>query len=741
MINRPMSLRAGASVRASIIASELSDLTSDDSSEPELLVNEEKSHADNVDIEGFIKKITQKPLVERVSFTVATVNSFIYPLLFINFMRTFWSIQSEMLHELQTNIYYRCVTNPSIQTALTYDGATVRAEGAGLTTTSAVVCGMIATVELTRLAAKYVFDQYHYAKNPNLIKRIEAFVQTRALNNIDYEKKLRAFLFTIPYKGLMHFLDIYEDLSGMDEEIITELLALSSHWEKFAAELAWYKGELNTNYLAPIVGLSTIPAFIVTYIAAVNLSKHSTCKEFPLLTYLTDACEVNEQYENLSLITYFWDILSATGLAVYCLGLFARLVTSPMKDFRLWFYENIHKKYFASDADKWIYKNIAWGITSYIVTPAIFAYSFTRAVTLANRYSELTNCPPLFTLLLAAYTNDHSYDETCPASAKSMEISGFLGDFEIVKMDFMYFTAMCLTYLTAEIVERIFLHDPKYLSANDLVLREQLFAKAKKIQHKMTEISNLSWNITIATCVVIGLGQLYPVKHFADSVLHHDLEIIKDVTSYLGGNFSLPNNSTYTELSNAICPYDNFTAIALAEEIYLRNFNLSDLLNATIPLRLVNNHTLAYEYAPKCLDHDIFSLYFYNIPNVASGCDPILVTRTIAAFIGLYWLGISFSTGSTYMLSTAMLLLVWAGDTVKNFFENEPEEEKDDEYVDFSDLDNVDSRIYCRRASAVNIEAHNRPRTSQFGRVCNFFTCRSNSDSSAVVSSRNYRPR
>jgi hypothetical protein len=672
-------------------------------------VHPEDTTEDKFDTDNFIQEISPKSTLEKIKLTVGIGNSVIYPFLFANFIRTFWNIQSELSAELESNIYYRCQTLPVIRNAVSYDGATVRAEGAGLTTTSAVLGGLMATGCLIYLFGDFLRRQCQYASTKNLNLKIDKFIDTLELDDDKKAAVVRKFLYDLPINNIITLLQSRGSKKGLDKDSAEEMRRQISGWQKYGENLSWFQTEINSNYLTPLVVLSVIPAFVITYLAARNLSENSPCETFPLVAYLTDTCDVTEQYENLSLLTYFWDVLSLSGLSVYCLGIFAHFGTSfgELKKIRPWYYENIHKKYFATNPDQWVYKSVLWGLAAYAFTPFIFTYSFIKALNLANKYAAETNCPSLDKMLWAAYTNDQSYDDLCPASSKSMAISGFLGDFEIVKLDFMFFSLMSCSYVLADIIERCFLRPENSLSTEQKIQRQYYFNKAKQLLKKMEDIRKSSWKWTMGAIVIVGLGQLFFAKRFADDVLNHKLELIKDFSSYNISAFSIPDNSTYANLTQLLCPYDNLTAILLAETTLYGNFTLNNLLNTSLPLRLVNNHTIAFDVAEACANSGILTAYLYNIVDHSMGCDPLLVTRAIAAFVGLYWLGISFSTGSTYMLATAVYLLFWGIDSLRKCCQREVIELDDasDEYDDDSYIESEETQQNTtRRISSLNIE-------------------------------------
>lgn len=634
-----------------------------------LLVEEEiPQHA--TDIEKFIKSLNPKTAIQKVGLTATTGNFILYPALFANFMRIFWQVQGNLKTELDNNLYYRCEILPDVRTAISYDGATLRAEGAGLTTTSAGLGALVALIAAQYQLVRYFKRKNQFADTSVLTQRTDAFVKSLRLNNTDDEKKILHFLLDAPAAKLTTLLDKDRCKKGLTLEIMHEIQLMGSPWERFADELAWFRGEVNTSYLMPIVGLSTIPAFIVTFIAAYKLSQESSCGTFPLVAYLSDTCDVTEQYQNLSLLTYFWDVLSVTGLSVYCGVLLMRLLTAygPLQGMRDWFYENIHQKYFQADPDTWIYRKLVWRIMSTVFTPAILAYSFVEAYKLANNYLTEMNCPSMDSLIWSIYTDSLTDDAYCPASEKSMAIAGFLGDFEIVKVDFMLFTVTFFSYLCTALYEKFGMRAYDDLSATEKAARDKLFKFAKAMLAKFDDISNLSWDFAIGACIIVGILQFFPIKNFADTILHNDLETFENMNS------SLPLNTTYDNdtlplLLSTFCPFDNLTAIFL-DQMNMTSFNVSDIdfsqfINSTLPVRLIENTTLGFQIAPACPHHEITSVYLHNIAGIDSGCDPLLETRAIGGFVGPYWLGISFVSGGVYLLATATQLLNWGVNSFK----------------------------------------------------------------------------
>jgi hypothetical protein len=653
-----------------------------------LLIEEVPQNA--TEVEKFIKALNPKSALQKIGLAATTGNFILYPILFANFMRIFWQVQSTLQTELDNNLYYRCEILPDIRTAISYDGATLRAEGAGLTTTSAGIGALIALI-----AAQYQLVRYFTRKNQiSQIKvftqRTDAFIKFLRLNNPDYENKIRAYLLDTPLDKLNVLLEKDRNKKGLNLEIMQEIQNLGNRFEKFADDMAWFRGEVNTSYLMPIIGMSTIPAFIVTFIAAYNLSKESSCSTFPLIAYLSDTCDVSEQYQNLSLLTYFWDVLSVTGLSVYCGVLIARFITAypSLQGLRARFYEHVHQKYFQNNPDDWVYRKLTWRVASTIFTPVILTYSFLEALHLANNYLAEMNCPRMGSLIWSIYTDNVSDDPFCPASEKSMAIAGFLGDFEIVKVDFLLFMLTFLSYLGTFLFEKYGMPDYQDLSDEEKTARDNNFKSAKTILAKLDAISNLSWDFAIGACIIIGMLQFFPIKKFADSILHHDLETFDDLHSILPSNMTF--NNTLPQLLSAFCPFDNLTAIFLEQAGNLTQFNISDLnitqfINMTLPIRLIDNTTLAFQIAPACPQQEIASVYFHNIAGINSTCDPLLETRAIGGFVGPYWLGISFVSGGVYMLATASQLFTWGVISIKKCFSKnkstipEPEEDNEDD--------------------------------------------------------------
>ncbi len=637
-----------------------------------LIEDEVPQHA--TEVEKFITALNPKTMLQKIGLAATTGNFILYPLLFANFMRIFWLVQSTLKSELDYNLYYRCEILPDVRTAISYDGATLRAEGAGLTTTSAGIGAVIALIAAQYQLARYLSRKNQFSQAHTLNQRVDAFIKSLRLQHPDHENKIRSFLFDAPLDKLTVLLDKDRNKKGLRLETMQEIQHLGNRWEKFADEMAWFRGEVNTNYLMPIIGLSTIPAFIVTFIAAYNLNNESSCGTFPLVAYLSDTCEVTEQYQNLSLLTYFWDVLSVTGLSVYCGVLLARFVTgfSPLYGLRATFYEKIHKKYFQTNPDHWVYRKLTWRITSTLFTPAILAYSFLEAFRLADNYLAELNCPRMDTLIWSIYTNNVSDDVFCPASEKSMAIAGFLGDFEIVKVDFMLFALTFFSYLCTYLFEKFGMRAYDDLTEQEKITRDGYFDYSKTMLAKFDAISNLSWDFALGACILIGILQFFPIKSFADNILHHNLETYNDLNSTLPVNTTF-NNETLPGLLNTFCPYDNLTAIFLEQAGNFSQFNFSDIdisqfVNMSLPLRLIDNTTLAFQIAPACPQQEIASVYFHNIFGMNSTCDPLLETRAIGGFVGPYWLGISFVSGSVYMLATASQLFTWGMKSLRKYF-------------------------------------------------------------------------
>jgi hypothetical protein len=624
---------------------------------------EEKNHS-GVDIEKFISELSVKSPVEKIFSATTTGNSIIFPILFVNFMRIFWNVQAQLSHKMETSLYYRCEYMPEIRKAITYDSATLRAEGAGLTTTTAGFGALFAVFAAMYQLANHARRKKQFRNERNLTQQVDLFIRYLNLPQPEQEKKLRSFLLDAPIPKLKKLLQ--KKYYGVDANVVQEIQQLTSGLQRFADDLAWYREELNTNYFLPIVGISTIPAFIVTFIAALKFHQHSTCSTFPLIAYLLDSCDVKEQYENLSLLTYFWDVLSVTGLSVYCTGLLARAATSypALKSLRPWYYENVHQKYFASNPDKWVFKKLAWAFSSYLFAPLILTYAFIAAMKLANEYAASADCPSFLNLLMSIYSNAESDDYHCSPAEKSMGVAGFLGDFEIVKVDLLFFSLMCFSYVLAGMAERCFNKKSSTMTLEEIQVVDDRLTYGKKILAITESISKKSWDLAIAGCVLIGIVQFVPIVRFADSILHNDLEVFRNL------NVSLPTNSSsndmYSAFAKSFCPYDNLTAIIL-EYTNSTQYNLTEFLSQHLPLRLVHNDTAALCIAQACKNHDIASAYFYNIAGIDTGCDPLLVTRSIGGFVGPYWLGISFISGGIYVIATSTQLLHQALKLIRSY--------------------------------------------------------------------------
>jgi hypothetical protein len=228
-------------------------------------------------------------------------------------------------------------------------------------------------------------------------------------------------------------------------------------------------------------------------------------------------------------------------------------------------------------------------------------------------------------------------------------------------------------------------------STEEKEMRDGYFDYAKTMLAKFDAISNISWDFALGACIIIGILQFFPIKSFADNILHHNLETFDDLNATLPVNTTF-NNETIPRLLNTFCPYDNLTAIFLEQAGNFSQFNFSDIdlsqfVNMSLPIRLIDNSTLAFQIAPACPQQEIASVYFHNMVGINSTCDPLLETRAIGGFVGPYWLGISFVSGGVYMLATASQLFTWGMNSIKKCFckktSNEPElednlEEEDD---------------------------------------------------------------
>jgi hypothetical protein len=643
-----------------------------------------------VDAEKFSQSLSSKTVFQKVGLVAATCNFILYPALFANFMRVFWQVQAMLKSELDNDLYYRCEILPDVRTAISYDGATLRGEGAGLTTTSAAIGAAVALVAAQYQMARYCWRRHQFSQAKNLHAEVDRFIDSLELENPEQEKKVRMYLLDAPLDKLTILLSKERDKSGLDKEIVAEIQNLGTAWEKFAEDLAWFRDEVNTSYLMPVVGIATIPAFIITFIAAYQLYTESTCDTFPLIADLTDTCDVTELYKNLSLLTYFWDILSVSGLGVYCLVLLARFITAipSLRFMREMFYKEVHVPYFQTNPDNWVYKKLTWRMASYVFVPALVSYSFVQAYQLADNYLSSMACPPMSRLLWSIYTDNHSEDINCPASEKSMAIAGFLGDFEIVKVEFMLLFLTCASYLGTGIWEKYFRRAEKDLSEQEKIVRKTHLNNAKTLLAKLDRFGSKSWDYALAACIIMGTLQFIPIKSFADGILHHDLEVFHNFNNTLISNATVWSNDTLPQMINYICPYDNLTGIIM--DMSSTHFNITDIFNATARIKIIDNSTLSWQIAPACEQQEIMSVYFHNMLGTDSNCDPLLETRSIGAFIGPYWLGVSFVGGGIYILATGSQLLLWGIQSVKKRFSQQEtpveakeniEEDDNDSYV------------------------------------------------------------
>jgi hypothetical protein len=266
-----------------------------------------------------------------------------------------------------------------------------------------------------------------------------------------------------------------------------------------------------------------------------------------------------------------------------------------------------------------------------------------------------------------------------------MAIGGFLGDFEIVKVDFMLFTLTCLCYLGAALVEKYFMRDISELTEEEKIDRADSLKFAKKLLAKLERIGSLSWDFAILACVITGVLQFFPIKKFADDILHHDLEVFDTYNSTFFVNHSAPDNQTIPELLTQICPFDNLTKIYLDQNLNFTHFNLSNFINTNLPIKIINNITSALIIAPACPDREMAAVYAHNIVGLNSGCDPLLETRSIGGFVGPYWLGISFVSGGVYILATGTQLFSWGVSAFKKCLRQYREKPIEDDDRNFED--------------------------------------------------------
>jgi hypothetical protein len=582
---------------------------------------------------------------------VGTIQIMVMPLLFVNAVRRFFEFRPYLLEAIQKIKYYTCNLHPEVITAISYDGATVSAEGFGLTTTLVFLTIAESVALLSYQLVRYGMDR----------KKINELIQLVKQHNFENTNDIRYLQIDPPQLNeLLYFLKHTDQPESVIRDVIkTRLWGFSSQREltdfllrtssegtqnaiyhavsrpatSWVADIHWYRSQLGM-YMLPFTVLAAIPGFVLMLRAALNLGRDVNCN---LWTLVADTCDVSDQYDMLSLEIYPWMTVSGTWLGFLSSGMFARLFASPFPRFRSAFYQVFHEpiERWSQDEEKWRIQSLTWEMISIPALLGISAYSGYRSIELVDHYARDIGCQSLTHLLDVVFSNRlNNTDHVCSAGQIGLAISGFLGDLEIGKIYTLYAATRTISYLVGFMLERL-----------SCLRKESTKRYMEQLLEQLKKIHTNSWKVAGVSCLMAVVTFAVVAKRLADAVLQEGLEETYPLAGLHPFNGTTPHfdNTTISRLEHLICPYD---------QLDLSNITLST--NASLPIYLVNNATLVFSLAAGCQDSGIVSVYFRSLLNNINDCSPPVIARGIGVFISDFWVSVSGTTGVTYLIASAL---------------------------------------------------------------------------------------
>jgi hypothetical protein len=596
-----------------------------------------------------ISRLRILTIFEEIATTTSALVAYFSFILLINSIRNFPAIEAEINRELVEKIWYRCQLDPEIRWVLGLEAATVSTEAVGYTTSLAglallliTMCGVYHLFKMSynyreKFNLDYFFKEHNIELSQSLWKYNLSRQDMRKLHNTiatHHENKVLIHaLMNIYFEPLNH-----QELKALTETIdnhqlkhqILKLLNIRpSPFRKWIDQSQWYGNEL-ARYRLPVAAIFAIPGGILMYHGANYIGSRINCD---ISTLIFDTCDVSKQYDMLAEQIKIWMPVSFSVIFLSSFGMVLNLIIQHpvFKPYRTAFYERWHKPYAKWLDDKnWLYKRVGLEIVGVALRPAIIFYSFTKAVSLANRYAQAVGCGSLWQVLTDF---NPASDSVCDPGSKGLVTGGFVADFEIAKLYFFFMLLKAVTYTIVHFLE----HCTHLRRRYPIAYVNKLYEKFCSIEKRSLEFA-----LTPLLLIPLGLAMFFTAKTFAEEMLH------KGLSSYYEPGFPININIssiTNTTVLQDICPFDNLTAIILQ-------------LNTTaLPFNIIDNHIVEFPISRPRPDLDIFAIYFNNF--LSPGNDILLEKRSLAFFVSVFWMLFSLYAGGMYYVGNNVQLAGW----------------------------------------------------------------------------------
>jgi hypothetical protein len=633
----------------------------------------------------FLKVITSlkiQTIGEKIVAGASTVATYFSFVLFINSASHFPIIQHKIISELQRILYYRCVLDPQIAYNLSLEAATVGTEAVGYTTALsgvALVAGAtIGTIQFTKFL--YTLRQKKILRDLLKIHQIDIKKNVWMLalsnkdlgklialieNHVHLERKMvdaiiKIYFYELSSKELKE-LNNHIEIHQLRTAILQELDITPSIWARFVTKSQWYANEL-ARYRMPVAGFFAIPGLILMIHESNILGDRINCY---ISTLVTDSCEVEKQYDQLTEEIILWMFVSFPVIGLTSLAMMSYLLLQSMRfdDLRLKIYKKFHRPFLRwCDDPKWVYKNLAMEIFGIGVKPAIAIYSLTKAAILVNRYAIKVGCQSFWHVLVSGFSNDKDDQYACTAGSKSIADSSFVSDSEIAKFYFFWVSYTLLTYSLTHIIE---------LTTS---LRQSFpLARAQKTYEQFVKMNKKSLAFALSGKFIfpLGLALFLTARRFAEQFYQEGDTKIIHLDFDLNQNISSITNSTFLE---ALCPFDNLTSLI--------NGGYNNLNE--ISFNFINNNTIQIISAPPC-NESIIWMGLVNLFNLETECSPLVEYRGLAYFITVFWMLFGLSVGTLYLAASECQTIPWLYRTIKECLQSTRENE--DLEMDYTESD------------------------------------------------------
>ena len=615
----------------------------------------------------FLKIISHlkiRTIFEEIATTTSATVAYFSFILLLNSIRNFAAIEAEINRELVEKTWYRCQLDPEIRWVLGLEAATVSTEAVGYTTSLAGLALLLVILSGGYHLGKF---SYNYRQKYNLdylckehnielsqslwkfnlsrqdMRELHTIIETHHDNKILIQALMKIYFETLNHKELKTLIETI-DRHQLKHDILKLLSIRPSPFRNWIDQSQWYANEL-ARYRLPVAGLFAIPGGILMYQGASYIGSRINCD---ISTLIFDTCDVSKQYDMLAEQIKIWMPVSFSVIFLSSFGMVLNLVMqhSWFKATRAGFYERWHKPYARWLDDKnWLYKRVGLEIVGSALRPAIIIYSFTKAISLANRYAQEVGCGSLWHVLTDF---NPPPDSLCDPGSKGLVVGGFVADFEIAKLYFFFMLLKAGTYTFVHFLE----HCTNLKKRYPIARVSQLYEKFLNIEKRSLEFA-----LSPLLLIPLGLGMFFTAKTFAEQMLHQGL------SSYYQPGF--PTNINISSISNTtmlqeICPFDNLTAIIL------------QLNTSALPFKIIDNYTVEFPISEPKPNLTVFDIYFNNF--LSPGDDILLEKRSLAFFVSVFWMLFSLYAGGMYYVGNNAQLAGWGLHKVSHYLFGEEEE-------------------------------------------------------------------